>query len=170
MDAIDSQTGNTLPRRQHSVKLLLLVGCVLAIGGAVYWLQYCPISGIEPEDVASMQLTIYGRLVGKAEKISLRPEAIPDILMALKPCRRDWSGIKWESIGMLEIVLKNGAKYHLDLYETQHDETAFSIDGWHYFGGSETTLNGLLVRESLRDALNDLGILKRPNRQKPSSR
>jgi len=162
METINLPVENAVPHNRHYAVLAgLLVLCALAIGYGTYWLRYCPLSAIEAEDVASMQLTIQGRLLGTEEKIALKRRAFADVLSALKPCRRDWSGIKWATIGSLEIVLKNGKKHHLCLYETQQEETAFDIDGWSYLGGSEKMLNQLLVRESVRDAINNIGILKK---------
>ncbi len=162
METIDLPAEKTIPRKRRPTLLLgFFVLCVLAVGYGVYWVRYCPISAIEAKDIASMQLTIYGRIVSKEETIRLKPQAFSEVLTVLKPCRCDWSGIQWTPIGVLEIRLNNGAQYKLNLFETLHEEVAFSIDGRHYFGGSEKRMNELLVRESLRDAVQKIGILKR---------
>ena len=103
-------------------------------------------SRIKESDIVS------GRVIRKGrdkpiEDISVSPSVSFDILAALIPNRIDTNPLNWQVLGSLHFKLTDGRKYFVDLYRTDEEEAAFSMDRVYYRGGSEAKLVKL-IREA----------------------
>jgi hypothetical protein len=134
--------------RQGRIKITLLVlfaigiVCTLSLWW-LWWMTRCPISTIEPTDIASARWKLFKR-ESTPTVFAIERELIPDVLAALKPCQLDWNPAAWQVLGELEINMKDGSRLCVGIYTTGERHAAFSINRWYYRGGSERDLKRAL--------------------------
>jgi hypothetical protein len=134
------------PHRWRNITVIVLavaVAAVLANWAIVWWTPGCPLSSIDPVDVASIQVDLWGR-DESTTRFFLELKLIPDLLSSLKSCHRDWNAAKWQKLGLLRIEMKDGSRCTVNLYDSYEEFAAFSIDRRYYRGGSNRDLKRLL--------------------------
>jgi hypothetical protein len=134
------------PHRWRNITVMVLavaVAAVLSIWATVWRMPGCPLSSIDPVDVASIQVDLWGR-DESTTRFFLERKLIPDLLSFLKSCPRDWNPAKWQKLGLLRIEMKDGSRCTVNLYDSYEEFAAFSIDRRYYRGGSNRDLKRLL--------------------------
>ncbi|HQR08979.1 MAG TPA: hypothetical protein PLN21_19310 [Gemmatales bacterium] len=134
-------------------KFLLSVICIGMIASSLNFLMWQPLPAVS--DIEGIQANFSKD--GKRVSLGLPSQYWKSLWYTLLPARYDWNPAGWMIFGRLEIKLKDGSAYRVDLYNLGEGAGAFSagptFESRSYYRGGNSSKMIEVLSQAYQDTI-----------------